>query len=981
MKLKNYLMLMFMLVSMSVLAQEKTITGTVTDQTGSLPGVSIMVKGTNIGVETDLEGKYFIKASNNQVLVFRFIGKKTEERLVGVSDIINVVLQDDNDMLDEVVIVGYGSAKKVSNVVGSVVTVNSKEIEEKPSPNVLDGLQGKIAGLQVFTSSGEPSETSTFRLHGVGSLGGSSTPLVVLDGIPISDETIVSLNPNDFESVTVLKDASSTSIYGSRAANGVLYITTKKGRKNQEAIVTIRSQYGISNLANTDFYENFMNRKELSQFWIETGNKTQEFVDNLLENNPGDTKWYKVYYKSNVPISLNDVSVSGGGEKTSYFASVSHVEQGGLAYQSDFERYTFRANIDSKVKNWLSIGLNLSLGYDKRQLNTSGATSLNRGLSWLAPPWFTPNDPETGERYDFIPGWNRFHPEYREEVFPANRKNLKLNPSGYFRIEVLNNLLFKVQAGMDFYDFTVSSKVLPSYIGNPGNGRTYESFARNNTKTITSTLEYKFSVNSINNFTLLAGYEVIDNDYKSFFASSRGQTDDRLVELSQGPNNRSVGEENSEYIFESLFSRGEYNFKNKYYLDASLRQDGSSRFGAKNKRALFWSFGGMWKAKREKFLQNTKWLNDLNFRASFGTSGNSSIGNYQSLATVGTTQYDGLTGFQIASPGNPSLTWEKQSKLSLGVNLTLFNRVRLNLESYNRVTKSQLVNVPLSPSTGFTSILENVGELTNKGFDVELNFDILNSDKAFITPYVNFNYNNQKVTKLFNGLDSYVLANTGTAWIVGQPISYFYPINAGVNPETGLSEWYVPGDDNTVTTKNRDNVTSDFRATALQQNLGVNRYSPYNGGFGFSAGYGGFTLQADFSFSLGKYLLNNDRAFSENPNLYKNFNTSKRTFDYWKNPGDVTTFPRFDGPRFTQLDSFLVEDASFVRLKTLSIGYNIPKQAITKSGLQNVRLFFVGRNLLTFTDYLGVDPEVDLDVSLGTNPNTKQFSLGVEVTF
>ena len=962
-------------------AQEKTVSGSVTDSSGLLPGVSVLVKGTKVGTETNFDGNYTIKVKQGSILVFSFLGMKTVERRIGVSNVINVLMEEDSNVLDEVVVIGYGSARKISGVVGSIATVSSEQLKEKPSPNVLDGLQGKVAGLQVFTSSGEPSASSSFRLHGVGSLGGSSTPLVVLDGIPVDSGALVSLNPNDFESVTVLKDASSTSIYGSRAANGVVYITTKKGKKNQDATVTVRSQYGFSNLANTDFFENAMNSKELSDFWVETGYRTRPFVDNLLQNNPSDTKWYKVYYKSDVAITQNDVSISGGSEKTSYFISGSHTDSEGIAYQSDFERYTLRSNIDSKVKDWLNVGVRLSIGYDERQLNPSGRNSTNRGLAWLAQPWFSPNDPTTGERYDRIPGWGRYHPEYRQEVFPSISKNLQFNPSGYVSVTPFENFTAKTQAGIDFYDFTVSTQTLPSFVGSLGNGRAFESFARNSTTTITSTLEYKFKFKDVNNFIALVGHELVDNDFRSFDGASRGQSDDRLLELDAGPNSITVNQASSEYVFESIFGRLEYNYDNKYYGDVSIRRDGSSRFGEKNKKATFWSVGGMWKAKKEAFLENVDWLSDLTVRASYGTSGNSGLGNYQSQATVSTNQYDSVTGWQIGNAGNSGLTWEKQTKANLALSFELFDRFRFNVEGYNRVTQSQLVSVPLAPSTGFNQLTKNVGELTNTGIDVEFNFDVLNSKEAYITPYLSFNYNKQEVTELFDGLNKWIIPNTGVAWAVGQPVTYFYPIHAGVNPQTGLSEWYVPGADNTVPNKDPNNVTSTFNATALQQSTGIKRQPPLNGGFGFSAGYKGFTLQTDFSFSVGKYLINNDRFFSENPNLFRGFNQSKRVLDYWKQPGDVTTFPRYDGPRFTQFDSTLIEDASFMRLKTLTLGYGLPTEVISKAGLKGLRLFVVGRNLLTFTKYLGPDPEVDSNLTLGSNPNTKQLSFGIEVKF
>ncbi len=963
-------------------AQEKTISGTVSDDSGALPGVSIIIKGISTGTEADFNGKYSIKAKVGDVLSFSYIGYVTVERTVGVSNTINVTLVVDDNLLEEIVVIGYGSGKKISSVIGSVTTVFADQLKEKPSPNALDGLQGRVAGLSIFTSSGEPSASSSFRLHGNGSLGGSSTPLVVLDGIPINSGQIVSLNPNDFESISVLKDASSTSIYGSRAANGVMYITTKTGRKNTEAIVTVRSQLGFSNLADREFFaNNIMNAKELSDFWVATKYRTRAFVDDLLKNNPNDTQWYKTYYKKDASIVQNDVSISGGGKKTSYFLSGGYTDSEGLAYRSNFEKYTLRSNIESKVNEWLDVGIKLSFGYDERQTNPYGFNSTNRGLALLAQPWFTPKDPETGKRHDFIPGWGRYHPEYLAEIRPIVNRTLLLNPSGFISASPLKDLTIKVQAGIDFDDNTLSSNRLPSFIGNLGNGTASESLARETSKTITSTIEYKFNVLDVNNFIALAGHELVDYDFRSFSGSSGGQSDDRLLELDAGPDNVTVNQSSSEYVFESFFARLEYNYDSKYFADVSLRQDGSSRFGVNNKKAKFWAVGGMWKAKKETFLKDVNWLNDLTVRASYGTSGNSGLGNYQSQATVGTNQYDNNTGWLIGNAGNLELAWEKQSKAYLALAFTLFDRFKFNIEGYNRITRSQLVSVPLAPSTGFSSLTKNVGELRNRGVDVEFRFDVLKSDKAYITPYLTFNYNQEEVIELFDDLTKWIIPNTGVAWVVGQPITYIYPIHAGVNPETGLSEWFVPLDDNTVSNKDRNNVTSAFNSTRLQQSTGIKRQPPLNGGFGFSAGYKGFTLQSDFSFSIDKYLINNGRFFFENPNLFRGFNTSRRSLDYWKKPGDVTRFPKYNGPRFTQFDDTLIENASFMRLKTINLGYALPTKIISKAKLKGVKLFVVGRNLLTFTKYLGPDPEVDSNLALGTNPNTKQLSFGVEVKF
>ncbi|WP_299835980.1 SusC/RagA family TonB-linked outer membrane protein [uncultured Tenacibaculum sp.] len=985
-------LLLFLSVIFKVNAQDKTVSGVVSDDVGPLPGVNVIIKNTSRGTETDGDGRYSIKTKPGEVLVFSFVGMQTEERKVGVSNKIDVTLKSDQ-ILEEIVVIGYGSAKKVGSVVGAISSVSSEVIQDKPSANVMDGLQGRVPGLQVLTSSGEPSATPTFRLHGTGSLSGGSTPLVVLDGVPVNSSTLTSLNSNDFESVTVLKDASATSIYGSRAANGVIYITSKKGRINTDPKVTIRTQYSISNLANTDFFENVLNSQQLADFQVETGFRTRASADQLLLDNPNDTKWYQVYYKENVGLTQNDISISGGGEKTTYYISASQTNQEGIAYQSDFERYTFRTNLDSKVKKWLRVGANLSLGYDERELNPSGSNSTNRGLAWLAQPWFSPVD-ENGVRYDRIPGWGRFHPAYREEKFSNVGERIQLNPSGYVQIEPFKNLKIKTQAGLDFFDFTQNNIRLPSFIGSLGNGSISRRTDRSTTLTVTNTAEYKFKINDSNSFTALVGHEILDNSFRSFQASSNGLTDDRLIELDLGPDNRDVDEFNSSFVFESYFGRLEYDYNNKYFFDFSVRQDGSSRFGSNNRNATFWSVGGLWKIKKENFLDNVNWLNDLSIRGSYGTSGNAgntdvdlaNIGqsiaiNFETIATVGANQYNGSSGLAIDNPGNPDLGWEQQSKLSVGFSAELFNRVRLGVDYYNRKTRSMLLDVPVPLTTGFRDVRRNVGELTNQGVDVNLSFDLLSGEDFYFSPYININYNKEEVTELFNGNDFWIQPNTGVAWAVGQPVTYFYPIHAGVNPQTGLSEWFVPGSDISQTNTDRSNVTSDFNTAVLQQSTGIKRNAPINGGFGFSSAYKGFSLQADFAFSSGKYLINNDRFFSENPNVFSAFNQSTRVLDYWKQPGDVTTFPRYDGPNFTQFDSTLIEDASFIRLKNIILAYTIPSDLVKTVGLENVRLFTVGRNLLTFTDYLGVDPEVDSNIALGSNPNTKQISFGLEVKF
>ena len=983
---KRLLILMLVLLNAINIAyaQERIVTGTVSQKSdgATLPGVTVSVKGTKIVVTTNQAGKYSIKSpSNNSILVFSFIGMDKVEATVGTNPALDIQLVSSSQTLDEVLVVGYGTAKPVGTIVSSVTTVKAAKLQEKPSANVLDALQGKVAGLQVYTSSGEPSQLSSIRLHGTGSLGAGSTPLYVLDGVAISSGTVIDLNSNDFESVSVLKDASATSIYGSRAANGVIYITSKKGTTNTDAKIIVSSQYGISNLANTKYFDNMMNTKQLTDFWIATGYRTQAQVTTLLTSYPNDTKWYKYYYKENVPTAQGDLSISGGGGKTTYFISGSYFNQEGLAARSKFDRYTLRSNITSKANDWLTVGLNLTAGYDLRATNPYTSNSLNGGLSVLAQPFYSPYDASGVAYPNLIPGLGLYNPEYlATEAAYYISKNAQVNGMTFVQLTPFKGLTIKSQVGIDAYDYRNTQKRLPSYVGSLNNGMSYEYFNRSVTTTITNTAEYKFDVNTKHKFTLLAGQEGIVNDYTTFNGQSSGQTDDRLTLLNVGPSAISVASSETQYAYLSYFGRAEYSFEDKYFADFSARNDQSSRFGKDNRSAMFYSGGLMWNVKKASFLQDNNIISGLNLKASLGTSGNSDIGNYANLATVSTNLYSAGTGWAINTSGNPDLGWEQQTLLTLGAKIGILkDRFRLNVEYYNRKTANMLISVPYPYTSGFGTVLSNVGTLSNSGLDVTFDFDLIRGNDFYITPYANLNYNKEKVTELFQGKNFWIIPNTGVCWVVNQPVMFFYPIFAGIDPADGKPMWYTQGTDKTVKTETA--TTKVFASANLEQNTGIKRYAPFTGGFGLNGGWKGFTIQADFSFALGKYLINNDRYFTENPNVFTGYNQSVTVLDYWQKPGDVTAFPAYT-QQFTQFDSRLIENASFMRLKNLSIGYSIPSSILKKTNVfKNVKVFLTGRNLLTFTKYTGPDPEIDANLTTGANPNTKQYTAGVEITF
>lgn len=997
--MKKLLQSLFILlfVASSAMAQDRTITGTVTSKEDGLPipGVSVKAVGTKAAVQTAADGKFSIKvASNVKALEFVSIGFEPQTINITSQSNISVSLNTDAKALSEVVVVGYGTRKALGTTVASVGRVTAEQIKDRPVANVIDGLQGQIAGLQVFTSSGEPSASSSLRLHGNGSLGASSTPLLLVDGIQTQFGALVSLNPNDIESIDVLKDASATSIYGSRAANGVVVVTTKKGSAGVGARIEVFSQYSVSSLTpNTvDLFKSVMNTKELSDFFVATGQQTQAQINTLLSTYKGDTQWYKTFYKDNTSTYQNGINVSGGAGKTNYYISFGQFKAEGLTWRSDFERYTMLANVNTKVADWFDIGAKVQLGYDKRQTNQYGSNALNRGLFFLRQPWFSPTDANGVEYPDLIPGGNFYQPRYLAEKNPGEGRNLQLNPTAYMQITPLKGLTLRTQAGLDGYIYDYEGGSLPSHRANAGVGNWQQEYYKGMSKTWTNTLEYKFKLPNTDRhrFTALVGHEYADNTYYYNYGYVGGLVDDRLMVLQNGTAaTRNVSTTKTEYAFNSFFGRLEYSLDNKYYLEGSIRQDESSRFGINNKKATFWSAGAMWDIKKENFLKDNRFITGANIKVSTGTQGNSEIGNYRHLATVtNTVSYTG-TGWYVGAPGNPDLTWENQQKTTLGLTLEFAQKVRLRTEIYDRQTTSMLMSVPLPYTSGFPNFFDNVGKLQNRGIDVELNADVYKNaaKNAYFTPFISFNYNTDKVKELFQGKNSWIVANTGVAYIVGSRLNFLYPMWAGVNPTNGNPQWYLADTGNpeagagyTITKNDPNAVTSTFNTAALQQNTGVRRYAPINGGFGFNAGYGDFSLVSNFSFSLGKYLINNDRYFLENPNQFAGYNQSRTVLDYWKKPGDVTTFPRY-GVQFTQFDDRLIEDASFLRLKYIELGYRLPKSILGKTNgfVKSVGFSVAARNILTWTGYKGPDPEVDSNLSLGANPNTRQITFGLKV--
>lgn len=991
-KVKLFFSVLAMLLTASLYAQNINVSGVVKDaSTGEpVPFAALQLKGTTIGTSTDVDGNFTISVPSNATLIFSSIGYISEEVAVEGRKSFNVTLKPDATALEEAVVIGYGSSKKVGNIVGSVATVKSDVVKNAPSNSALDQLQGKVAGMAVLTTGGVAGDNSvSIQIHGTGSLTSSTAPLYIIDGVPSSSRSIMALNPNDIASISVLKDAAATSIYGARAANGVVFVTTKSGSYDTQATVTVRSQYGISTLANFDIYDNMMSGDELKDFWVRAGIYSEEqiYKQFTAQGFTANTKWHKYYQQFNTPQYQNDISIEGGGKKVAYMVGVSQYHQTGTTIGNYFDKYTVRSNVQGHPNDWLKFGVNLNLSYDRSQLNeswNSNDVGLNTlyvqgGLSYLICPLIPAVD-ENGKEFEQKYPNGYYNEKYSMATHPNFTDRYGLNGGMYLEIEPLKSLKIRSQIGTDSNIQIGTATSYPSYVGaSTGSRSRGAGFGTSNT--LTNTIEYSFNIANDHHIGLLAGQEYIYNTSDTFSAGVGGLTDDELVNLQNGTTEtRSISESTSSSAFLSFFGNVNYNYAGKYYIDGTVRNDACSRFGADKRNAWFWAAGLMWKISREDFLKNAKWINDLSFKASYGTQGNASIGNYTHLGLIGTTtNYGGKTSTIVGQPSNEDLTWEQQALLTVGISGRLWDRFGFDISFYDRKTSNMLLDVPYPYTSGFSSATANVGKLDNRGIDVSLDVDILKGADYYLNFHTVFNYNKEKIEELFNGRERWDMTNYGYSYVVGQPIMYYEVIYAGIDKADGLPKYYIPGENIDVTTKGE---TTKTYSSDLMQNTGLPLNAPVNGGFGLSGAWKGLSLNAEFSYVLGKTLINNDKYFYANPVANAGLNTIKEVSDFWTPDNVDAAWP--DWSKGTKLDfsTLHFENASFLRLKQLQVGYSFPdKWWGAKKVVKGIKVTFTGRNLWTVTSYTGIDPEYDGNVARAMPGNTKQFLGGLEITF
>ena len=868
-------------------------------------------------------------------------------------------------------VIAYGVRKK-GTITGSVSTVKAEKVESTPTAAFDQALQGQVPGLTVMSNTGEPSVAATFTIRGTNSINSGTAPLYILDGIPISSSDFNAINPSDIESISVLKDASSTSIYGSRASNGVVVITTKRGRMAEKPIISYRMQLGFSQIAKGNW--DLMNTEERIQYEKEIG-LTDGKDYNLLSQT--DVCWLDEVYNNAAMLQNYELSVSGANEKTNYYVSGGYYSQEGIALGSNFDRYSIRANIEQRAAKWLKIGTNTMLNYQDIEQADDGEYTLVTPISaarFMLPYW-NPYNPDGSLASVNDGSWKGDGQNPLEWIKNNQRsyKKYKLVSSIFAEATIIEGLTFKSQFNVDFSHMTGLSTSAPSYAPNLGQGNAQRLSSDALTLSVTNTLNYQFQKDK-HSFNFLLGQEGVNYHYEGFTLRAEGQNNDKLVNITSGTRVTSWSDTtDDDYSYMSVFGRGEYNYDQRYYADIALRTDASSRFGTGHRWGGFWSVGLMWNLRNEAFMESvSRWLSNAQISFSTGTSGNSSIPNYEHLALVsGGLNYYGDAGMAPSQPGNEDLGWEKTWTTNLGFHFGFWNRLNVDFELYNKRTSDMLMQVPQSyADKGYGYYWDNIGVMVNRGAEVNLSGTVVATKDFAWSLNANFSYNKNKILELYNGVQEYEMSATLMKLVVGHDSGEFY-VNrfAGVNPANGDALWYTKDGEITTEMRDEDKVL-----------VGKSMNAPWAGGFGTNLSWKGISLSAQFSWVADRWMMNNDRYFDESNGRFSTYNQSRRLLDRWKQPGDNTDIPRHGV--YTEFDDRLLEDASFLRLKNLMLSYTFPEELIRKTRfISGLKIYAQAQNLFTFTKFSGLDPEGIGNMYQAQYPMSRQFTFGLDLTF
>lgn len=972
------LFLCFFLGISQLMAQTKEVTGKVTDSKDGSPlaGVTISSNGRSLGT-TGGDGTFKVQVpSTAKTITLSFVGYKDVSISIGTGTL-SIKMEVNEGSLGEVVVTGYQTLQK-RQVTGSIATVKSETIKNTPIGSFDQILQGQAAGTLIQANSGQPGAAANVIIRGVGSVNGTTQPLYILDGVQISAQNFSSLNPNDFETVTVLKDASTTAQYGSRGANGVIVITTKKGKSGKTRF-EYNGIYGQSKFPTNKL--EIMETPEKLDYEVARGNPfgwNTAKLDSLRNIN---TNWQDEITQTGITQS-HQLSASGGTDKTVFFVSGGIFKQTGTVKRTGLDRYSARVNVEHTASTNLKFGLNSYGGWSNylntTEANTGIASPLN-AIRW-GNPYERAINPNTGTYQQFASG----QPNPYQDMLETTRgtKEFKFVGNAYLEAKlpfITKGLSFRTNWGIDYENwdqtllFTRFSVVGQSANGNQGR---FDKDARILTRyTGTTSLNYTKSIKD-HNFSVGLYNEWITRRLQTFGFSGFGLTGN--FQNGAGVTNGSptflpsVRENRTENAILSYYSLATYSFKNKYYLNGSFRRDGSSRFGANNRWANFYSIGAGWVISDEQFFKPVRFVDNLKLSVSYGKVGNQEgIGDFASRELFTNRTYTGTNGPGLNQLPNQDLTWEERAKFNAGLNTVAFKgRVTFGVDFYSEVTNLLFLNNQLSRTTGFTSLNTNIGKVRNRGWEFTLITENIKKRNFYWSTTINFTVNRNKLLALTPTAPPTGIVVGTTVQRVGFPLNSNYVVKyAGVNPNTGNSIYQRP---NGVYTELYDDVND-------RQIFGT-RDAPYFGGFTNKFTVKGVDLTVFFTYLFGNIVYNNDRTNVEDPSYFFD-NMSRAVSKEWRKPGDVTDIPRATQAMRRVTTRFL-EDGSFLRLRNIQLGYSLPESVTKKIKLNNVRFYVMGENLWTGFKFLGFDPELSSGTLTGAQyPALRTVTAGLTIGF
>jgi len=984
------------------IAQSRTVQGAITSTTGeTMPGVNVLIKGTTTGTAADIDGKYSLTVpSSESVLVFSFIGYVTKEVQVGNSSVIDVVLEEDLSSLSEVVVVGYGTQER-AKVTGAISSISADEITALPVASLASAIQGRAAGVAV-TNSGSPGTNPIVRIRGIGTVG-NTDPLYVIDGMPAGG--LNQINPADIESIEILKDASTAAIYGSRGANGVILVTTKKGKVGKP-VVSLDAYYGTQKAWNT---LDLLNREEYLAFGRDllgnAGEPVPARFDNLGDFANVDTDWQGEMFQA-APIQDYNVNVAGGSESVLYNFSVGYFSQDGIMRGTDFERISMRSNTEFKINKRIKIGQTLTVAYsDRNNEPFSGGRSQLEHIVKSVPYIPVRDESRSGgfRATDRVDGSDPENPVLNAELRRDNNQDYKILGSGYINVNIIEGLDYKFLVGMDIgigNTFTYT----PSFNAGDFSIQNFATISQTRSTFVSPLLSNQLTYSKDfgkHHFDLLGVLERQTSKFSSLTGSGQNSLTNDIREL-QGVENQTTSSTSTEYALISYVGRINYDFEQKYLISASIRRDGGSRFGPKNKWGTFPSLSVGWRVSQESFMNGISGISDLKLRASYGETGNDRIGDYRYQGTINPNMFYNFNGSlepasAIAALANADLQWETTKMKNIGLDLGLWSdKFTFSFEWYENTTEDMLLEVPIPYSLGYDGApVANVGTVKNNGLEFTLGYQLRSGDFQ-LSLDGNMGFVNNELVSLGSGNTVFGPSFQGDALTLteeGEPIAYFYGwIADGIfqsGEDTGMQTGASAGD-----IKFRD-VNNDGIIDANDRtNLG--HYLPdFTYGLNANASYKGFDFTMFWQGVSGNEIFNNLRYHTEG--MTRLFGASTAVLDRWTPTNTDTNVPRAisgDPNRNARASSRFIEDGSYLRLKNLSVGYTIPSAALSKwskNSVSNVRIYVSAQNLITITDYSGYDPEIavrtGINASLGTGidygqfPAARTFLGGIQVAF